>query len=398
MKSSTNSGQAKALDGIRVIDMTRYLPGSFATLMLADFGAEVIMVEKPGEGEPGRSNAPFINGVSCRHLLLQRNKKSITLDFRKPAGKEMLLKLVSSADVLIENFRPGYMASVGLDYEILGKLNQRLIYCSLSGFGQDGSYFDKAGHDINYISLAGVLGLSGSSPVPPDIPGVQMADMGGSMMGQIGILMALNARNHTGQGQYIDISFLDSAISMLSLAASAYFAEGKSYGQGEHVYTGSRAWYNVYAAKDGKYLTIGALEAKYWQRLCNYLEVPEFIDIQFDLTCQETMRKKLQQIFLGKNRDEWLQILLPLDVCASPVSEISEVFSNENTKDREMVFSVEHPVAGSIKQIGFPIKMSATPAVYKMGAPALGEHNVEICTWLGYSLEDIEVLKKHNII
>ncbi len=388
----------KALEGISIIDMSRYLPGSYTSLMLADFGAEVIMIEPPGIGEPGRSNGPFIQGVSSRHLLLNRNKKSISLDFRKPAGQEILLKLIATADILIENFRPGFMTKVGLDYESLAKINPRLIFCSLTGFGQYGSYREQAGHDLNYISLSGILGLSGSTATPPDLPGIQIADLCGSLMAQNGILMALNARNHTGQGQYIDISFLDSAISMLPLVAAPYFAEGKSFKQGEHRYTGSMAWYNVYLTKDDKYISIGALETKFWQQLCECLEVPEFIDIQFDLSRQEAMKKRLAAKFASKNRDVWMEILQPLNLCVSPVYSISEVFNDLNTKEREMVFTVEHPELGAINQIGFPIKLSATPASYNKEAPGLGANNAEYLAGLGYTQEQIEALIEQHII
>lgn len=387
-----------ALAGIRIIDMTRYLPGSFTSLTFADFGAEVIMVERPGQGEPGRTNPPFINNISARHLLLQRNKKSITLDFVKPAGKEVLLDLICTADVLIENFRPGFMAEAGLGYDDIKNINQEIIYCSLTGFGQKGPYRENAGHDINYVALAGILGVSGTKETPGSLPGVQIADLCGSLMAQIGILIALQARQRTGKGQYIDMAFLDGAISLLPLLAAAYFAEGKSYEPGQHIYTGSMAWYNIYWTKDQKLLSIGALEKKFWQSLCEFLGFPEFVAIQFDPGQQEIMKKQLQDKFLSRTRDEWMKELGPLNVCVSPVHTIAEVFNDSNTIEREMVFSVNHPQIGAIKQIGFPIKMSGTPARYRKEAPELGENNDEIFIGLGYSSEKITELKNQKII
>jgi len=388
----------KALDDLCIIDLTRYLPGSFTSMFLADFGAEVIMIESPTRGEPGRSNPPFINGVSARHLLLQRNKKSLTLDLNTSEGKEIFFKLIESADVVIENFKPGYLSKIGLDYDAAVEVNPRIIYCSLTGFGQYGPNRDIAGHDINYIGLAGILGLSGSAQNAPCLPGIQIADLCGSLMAQIGILVALMSRNKTGRGQYIDISFLDSAISLLPLIAAAYFAENRSYKQGEHIYTGSMAWYNIYLTKDHKYLTIGALETKFWHKLCEYLDVPEFKDMQFEQEQQPKMIAKLQEIFMTKTQQEWIQLLAPLNVCVGPVLEVSEVFNDPNTIEREMVFTANHPVAGEVKQIGFPIKMSYTPAAYQRGAPLLGEDNRNILISLGYSLDDIEELRKKNII
>ena len=387
-----------ALEGLRILDLSRYLPGSFASLCFADFGAEVIMIEDPKQGEPGRKNAPYIKGISARHLLLQRNKKSMSLDIRSNEGKEIFSKLLATADVVIENFKPGYLTRIGLDYTAASKINPRIIYCSLSGFGQYGERNQIAGHDINYIALAGVMGLSGSADTPPPLPGVQLADMTGSLMGQIGILLALSAREKTGRGQQVDVAFFDAAIGLLPLIAAPYFAEEKSYQPGEHIYTGSQAWYNVYPTKDNRYIAIGALETKFWHQLCDHLQVSEFKDLQWKADQQPEMKQKLQEIFRSKTQQQWQVELEPLNICCSAVRTTLEVFSDPAVIEREMVVTTLHPTVGEIKQIGFPIKLSDTPAQIRKSAPNLGESNNFILTELGYSASEIEILCQKNVL
>jgi crotonobetainyl-CoA:carnitine CoA-transferase CaiB-like acyl-CoA transferase len=261
--------------------------------------------------------------VGSRHLLLNRNKKSITLNLKKPAGKEIFLKLVQdNADVLIEQFRPGVMDRLGLGYKDLEKINPRLIYCSLTGFGQNGPYQNVAGHDINYIAIGGILGNTGEKDGPPVIPGIQIADLvGGGLYAVIGILTALVAREKTGQGQYIDISMLDGVVSLIPDAAALYFAEGQPPGRGERRLTGGLPQYQVYRTKDGKYLAVGALEEKFWANLCHGIGKPEWaekIPRENDPRCAE-IKKEMAEIFLTKTRKEWIDILMFRDTCVAPV-------------------------------------------------------------------------------
>lgn len=386
-----------ALEGIRILDLSRYLPGSVTSLGLADFGAEVIMIENPATGgEPGRRNAPYINGVSARHLMLQRNKKSLTLDLKSPDDQLILRKLLETADVVLENFQAGFLQALGLDYAAAEKINPRIIYCSLSGYNRQGSAAGQAGHDLNYLASAGLLSLAGSPGTPPPIPGVQIADLSGALLAQTGILIALSARDKTGRGQEINIAFNESAMSLLPLIAAAYFAEDKVYQPGEHLYTGGMAWYNVYAASDGRYLAVGALEPKFWHKLCDTLGVPEFKALQFEADQQAAMRGKLQSIFSTKTQAVWLAELTPLNICVNAVRTVGEALDDADAAP-EMIYPAAHPVAGSIRQIRSPIKLSRTPASERMPAPALGEHNREILMLLGYSPEDINRFEARHL-
>ncbi len=387
----------QALEGVRVLDLTRYLPGSFATMFLADLGAEVIMIEQPGKGEPGRAASPKVKGISMRHLLLQRNKRSMTLNLNTGEGCRIFLELVKKADVVVENFRPGYLQKRGLDYPLVAKINPGIVYCSLSGFGHSGSKQEVAGHDLNYMGWSGVLGLGGNAENPA-VPGIQMADMSGSMMGIIGILTALYAKQQSGRGQYIDVAFLDSVVSLLPLAASEYFAEGKSYGPGEHLYAGSMAWYNVYRTKDGRHLTLGTVEKKFWETLCDTLGLPEYKAAQFDRQKQDELKERFTQIFSTRTLAEWMELLQPLNLCSGPVLTVAEVFQDSHTAERGMVYETEHPQAGRVLQIGCPIHFSETPARYRLPAPGLGEHTADILEGLGYRPEEIQELSAGGII
>ena len=388
-----------ALEGVRVLDLTRLLPGSFTSLILGDNGAEVIMVENPAGGDPGRKSPPFIQGLSARHLMLNRNKKSITLNLKSKRGQKLLLELVKTADILVENFRPGVMDKLGIGYTCLKEVNPRLIYCSITGYGQTGSARDLPGHDVNYISQAGILGLTASQGDSLPLPGVQIADLGGgSLMAVIGILLALTVKRQTGEGQYLDIAMVDGITSWLPLVAAEYLAGGKAPGSGEHPYAGPLACYNTYRTKDNRYLALGALEPKFWVNLCRRLGLEEFIPIQKDPDHQEKMKAYLKGKFSSRSLDEWIAEFEHEDVCLTPVLRIDEALSDPRVSERQMVFQVEHPVAGPIRQLGFPIKLSVTPAEYRLGAPLLGEHNGEVFTAIGLQPSDLEALRQEGVI
>jgi len=392
----------RPLEGIKILDLTRLLPGPYGTMLLGDLGAEVIKIEEPEQGDYARWNPPQINGVGSRHLLLNRNKKSITLNLKKPAGKEIFLKLVQdNADVLIEQFRPGVMDRLGLGYKDLEKINPRLIYCSLTGFGQNGPYQNFAGHDINYIAIGGILGNTGEKDGPPVIPGIQIADLvGGGLYAVIGILTALVAREKTGQGQYIDISMLDGVVSLIPDAAALYFAEGQPPGRGERRLTGGLPQYQVYRTKDGKYLAVGALEEKFWANLCHGIGKPEWaekIPRENDPRCAE-IKKEMAEIFLTKTRQEWIDLLMFRDTCVAPVLTLEETFQDPQVLYRNMLVEIDHPRAGKIKQIGLPLKFSATPGEVYNPAPEIGEHTEEILKKLGYPEEKVKELRKEGVI
>ncbi|MCL6447641.1 MAG: CoA transferase [Armatimonadetes bacterium] len=387
------------LEGIKVLDLTRLLPGPFCSLLLADFGAEVIKVEQPGPGDYIRWYPPLVQDTGGIFLLLNRNKKSLTLNLGTAKGKEIFYRLVREADVVLEGFRPGVAKKLGIDYETVKDLNPGVVYCSLSGYGQDGPYAAKPGHDINYLGYAGVLGITGRAGEAPAVPGVQIADIGGgALMAAIGILLALMARRQTGRGQFVDIAMLDGVISWLPTVAGSFFVDGIVPGPGETRLTGRYACYDVYRTKDGRYVSLGALELHFWEKLCRFLGKEEYVKWQFVDEKQDELRAFLREQFLLRSRDEWVEIFQQIDTCGGPVYNLAEVFADPQVLHRRMVFTLEHPRLGKIKQLGFPIKLSATPAQVRLAPPEPGEHTGEILTGLGYSPADLDALRKEGII
>jgi crotonobetainyl-CoA:carnitine CoA-transferase CaiB-like acyl-CoA transferase len=392
----------RPLEGIKILDLTRLLPGPYGTMLLGDLGAEVIKIEEPERGDYARWNPPQINGVGSRHLLLNRNKKSLTLNLKDLEGKAVLRRMVEQgADVLIEQFRPGVMDRLGVGYKDLEKVNPRIIYCSLTGYGQDGPYRDLAGHDLNYIGIAGVLGLTGQKGGSPVIPGIQIADLvGGGLYAVIGILSALMARQKTGRGQYVDISMLDGVVSLLPDSAALYFAEGKAPRAGERRLGGGLPQYQVYQTQDEKYLAVGALEEKFWANLCRLigkLEWGEKIPGEGEPRCEE-IQGELARIFRTKTQKEWLGLLMDEDTCVTAVQSLDEVFSDPHVRSRQMLVETTHPKAGRVRQIGVPIKFSETPGEIRRPAPEIGEHTEEILGELGYAQEEIDRLRKMGVI
>ncbi|HXZ36623.1 MAG TPA: CaiB/BaiF CoA-transferase family protein [Thermodesulfobacteriota bacterium] len=392
----------RPLEGITILDLTRLLPGPYGTMLLGDLGAEVIKIEEPEQGDYARWYPPHINQVGSRHLLLNRNKKSITLNLKKPEGRSILLKMVEKgADVLIEQFRPGVMDRLGVGYKDLEKVNSRLVYCALTGFGQDGPYRDLAGHDINYIGIGGILGITGPKGGPPALPGTQIADLvAGGLYAVIGILTALMGRLKTGRGQFVDVSMLDGVVSLIPDSAALFFAEGESPRMGERRLTGGLPQYQTYRTKEGKYLAVGALEDKFWANLARALGKPDWaqrVPKEKEPRTQE-IKEEMIRIFLTKTRQEWLDILMKEDTCVTAVHSLEETFSDPHVLHRNMLVEVPHPKAGRIRQIGVPIKFSETPGEVLTPAPEIGEHTEEILKGLGYNQQSIERLRKEGVI
>lgn len=353
------------LAGVKVLDLTRLLPGGYCTLLLADLGAEVLKVEEPGRGDYIRWMPPLVGGVGAGHLALNRNKHSLTLNLKAEEGRRIFHRLAEGADVVVEGFRPGVAARLAIDYDRLEALNPRLVYCSISGYGQTGPYKDLVGHDVNYIGIGGVLSLTGPQNQPPAVPGVQIADVGGGgLMAAVGILAALLARGRTGRGDYVDVAMLDGVVSWLSIHAQAYFVEGRSPKRGNARLTGGYACYNVYETSDGKYLTIGALEEHFWRNLCLKLGREDFVKDQFTPgERQREMIAHLRKVFREKSRDEWFNALRDAEVCCGPVNELDEVFRDPQVLHRSMVRELDHPTLGRIKEVGTPLKLSGVSAV-----------------------------------
>lgn len=317
-------------------------------------------------------------------------------------GQQIFYKLAETADVIVEQFRPGVVKELGIDYETISKINPRIVYCSITGYGQDGPYRDFAGHDINYIGVSGVASITRNRDTKkPIVPGVQIGDMfGGGLHAVIGILVALIAREKTGRGQYIDISMMDGTLSFLPMILSAYLVDNVKQDPSRLNLSGGFAHYYIYECKDGKYITVGALEPKFYTNLLKVLgikETPKADADSGDKSSQDLMFEEIKRIFLTKDRDTWLEELRNVDTCVGPLNEIWEVEDDPQVKHREMIIEVPIGDGETMKQIGFPIKMSDTPASVQFIAPSMGTHTEEILKGLNYSDEEIQELKKRKL-
>lgn len=387
------------LEGVRILDLSMYLPGPFCTQMLADFGAEVIKVEELG-GEWGRRVYPVIGDKSTLFYAVNRGKKSIAIDLKTDEGKAIFFDLARHADVIVEQFRPGVMERLGLGYEKLDKVNPRLIYCSVSGYGHSGPLQYEAGHDLNYLSLAGVTGLTGTRD-RPGMSGVQIADLaGGSMQAVSAILLALLAREKTGRGQYCDVAMMDGAISLLVYSLAEWSGQGTLPECNRGILTGGYACYQIYATADNEFVSLGAVEAKFWQRFCERIGRPEYIPYQWDSSRQDEILADIQAVMAEKTRQEWVEYFADADICFTPVLNLQEMTQHPQVKDRDMIVLMEN-VQGSGKNMmltGCPIKLSYTPAVVKTVFPELGEHTDAVLQEIGYSPQEIASLKEQKIL
>ena len=400
-----------ALDGIKILELTRVGPGAFCTMMLADMGAEVLKIEAPPSGKLAGSGASP-KPEDARKLatsFTNRNKKSMTLNLKDPAGQAILRELVKRYDVLVEGFRPGVMQRLGGDYETLKKLNPRLVYCALSGYGQDGPYRDYPAHDLNYLSLAGVANLIGSPEGPPAIPLNIVADYAGATMhGVAGIMFALFARERTGEGQFVDVSYLDTTISLLAATPNVrdYFADDVTTARGKGIFGGEYAYYGFYETKDRKMISIGCTEPWLWENLCDAIDRPDLKDcrmkpVDFSAPVTERhgyARAELQSLFLTKTRDQWFDLLTKADVCIGKVYDVPEVFQDPQVRHRQMAVDLDHPVAGKVTQAGIAVKLSGTPGSIRSFAPALGQNTEEVLGALGYSAARIAELREKRVV
>ncbi|OLO36968.1 carnitine dehydratase [Alkalihalophilus pseudofirmus] len=382
------------LENIRVLDLSRLLPGPFCTLTLADFGADVIKVEDPKVGDYARWNEPQVEGQNHMFLSLNRNKRSVTLDLKSEKGKQLFKQLVETSDILVESFRPGVMDRLGLGYETLKEINPKLIYCAITGFGQTGPYSQYPGHDINYLSYAGLLGQQGEQNRKPVSSSTQIADIGGgAQMATNGILLALLERHNSGKGQFVDISMLDGSVSWLQTLLPDYLATKNLPERGESVLNGGLACYEIYETKDDRFLSVGALEPKFWVEFCKVIEREDLIPLlEAPLEQQNQMKKDIQSILKQKTLEEWTAIFEGVDACVAPLLNFDEVAENPQVVHRQLIQEIYDPKLGKIQQIGVPIKLSETPGEIRFQAPKLGEHNSEVFAELGYSSEEIKEL------
>ncbi len=385
------------LSDVRVLDLSRLLPGGFCSLLMADLGAEVLKVEDTGMGDYVRWAPPFHEGVedsakSGMYIGLNRGKRSIRLNLKEEGGREALLRLVRDYDVLLESFRPGVLDRLGVGYEVLKAENPGLVYCAISGYGQDGPNRDRSGHDMNYLGLNGVLGITGDAGGPPVQSGAQIADLGGgALMAAFGIMAALHERRSSGEGQFVDISMTDGAMSWLGMLAGKHFADGSVMKRGDNELAGSIICYRPYAASDG-WVTLGALEPKFWKAWCDGVERPDLVEHQFQPPGSDP-HKEVEEIFASRTRDEWREFASVHDCCLEPVLELDEAINSELTAAREMVVEIAQPGAEKpVRGIGNPVKLSRTPGEVGAPAPLLGEHTEEVLAAAGYSAEEIESL------
>ena len=382
------------LEGLRILDLTRLLPGDYCTLLLADLGADVIKVEQPGRGDYIRWVPPLVDGEGAAHRALNRGKRSITLDLGQPGGVALLKRLGADADALVESLRPGIMERLGVGYGVLAEANPRLVYCSLTGYGQDGPYSQLAGHDINYMGYAGLLHATGELQGPPVLPAVQVADFGGGMAAAVGILAALREASATGRGREVDVSMFDVVVSWGAVLSSWYLATGSVPERGRMPLSGGLACYRVYAAGDGKYLAVGALEPQFWRHLCVMLGLREFIDVQMDPSRQGEIATRLTQVFSTRSRDEWVEELADLDTCVGPVNDVSEALTDPHAAQRGMLATANGTPVGP----GPTIKVSGHEVGDARPAPSLGEHTDEVLEALGLGPEEISTLRTSGVL
>ncbi|HEX9039200.1 MAG TPA: CaiB/BaiF CoA-transferase family protein [Ktedonobacterales bacterium] len=379
------------LAGIRVLDLTRLLPGPYAGQTLAELGADVIKIEELGIGDGSRVMAPLVNGVGVGFLATNRGKRSAALNLKTPGGRDALLRLADSADILLEGFRPGTLARLGLGYETLQARNPRLIICALTGYGQNGPYVQRAGHDLNYLGYAGVLSHMGRPDAGSHVPGVQFADVaGGAMMAVIGMLAALVARGMTGRGQVVDVAMLDGSMALAPFLMAGVASGLAEVGPGSGLITGALPGYNIYETADGRYVTLGALEPKFWAEFCRRAGRPDLIPRHYprDEADAQTTIAALAALFRTKTRADWLALLEDADTCLGPVSSAEEALADPQVRARGVF--VED--ADGTRRLRTVPLLSDTPPRLLSPAPRLGEHTAALLTEVGYSVDEIAAL------
>lgn len=401
------------LEGIKIIELVHLPPGELCTMILGDLGADIVKVEAlpqasgRGAGLLAGKDADVLKSAAAYNAL-NRNKKSIRINSKSEEGRQVFYRLMKNADVIVEGFRPGAVKRMGVDYETVKRLNPRIVYCSLSGYGQDGPYSQFPGHDINYISIAGALNLIGQSGRSPAIPLNFIADFAGaSLHGAIGILAALFAREKTGRGQYVDISYTDSVITLMTFFLQNYLGTGLNFPRGEWALAGAYPYYQTYVTGDNKRISLGCVEPWFWENLCDVIERPDlkpftcniFLHMQKpDDPNWNRVKEELSKIFLTKTRDEWFDLLNKNNVPAGKVYSLDEVVSDPQLLHRGMILEIDHPKLGKIRHPGIAIKLSETPGKVRSFAPYSGEHTEEVLSSAGYTGADLEQLRNAGAI
>lgn len=377
-----------SLKGVKVLDLSRMLPGPYCSMILADHGADVIAIERKNTRDAGL----FFHS-------LYRNKRHMTLNLKSDEGVRIFYHLAKETDIIIEGFRPGVVKRLGIDYEVVKTKNPKIIYCSISGYGQFGERREQPGHDVNYMSTAGILGLIGEKKKPPVIPGIQIADIaGGSMNAVIGILLALYARDRLGIGQYIDISMTDGILGMLTLTNHFSELNHKLPVASDGLLSHRYACYNTYETKDGRYVCLGAVEYKFWKKLCDYINRSDLVEFQYNEERKGEVIKIFRELFLSKTYKEWQVELDPLGVCFSGIKNLAEVVVDQTFKDREMIIDSVNEFGEHRKSFGIPVKLSETPGSIRKNGVAFGVDTKSILLDFGYSEKQIEKLFSTNVV
>ena len=389
----------QALSNLKILDFSTLVPGPFATMMLADLGANVLRVESPTRPDMIRAMGPFSDGTSTAHAVLNRSKRSIGLDLKNPAAVAMVKKLVASYDIIVEQFRPGVMDRLGVGFETLREINPKLIYCSITGYGQTGPNRDRAGHDNNYLSLSGLNGYSGRDSNRTPIMGMPLADLaGGSLHSVVGILAAVNQRTQTGRGQHVDISMTDAIFGMSSMFGSHFLAGNQEPKSGTTTLNGG-TFYDYYLTADGRNLSIGSLEPQFFNQLCVTLGLESFVDLgsKPDAESQQKFKQLLEATIVTKSLADWVDIFKDKDACVEPVLTLAEACESEQIKQRDLIVSVDTYDGAVQNQIGTAIKLSDSPSKYGLGGCPLGYHNQSVMEELGMSEHEMDAATKSGM-
>lgn len=390
---------AGPLTGLKVLDFSTLLPGPYATLVLADMGAEVLRIVSGSRPDLVELMPPFLPGTKIASSVawLGRGKRSMTLNLKDERGIKIIHQLISDYDIIIEQFRPGVMKKLGLDYPSLKEVNPSIIYGSLTGYGQSGPQYMRAGHDINYIARSGLMSYSGRKESGPSLTGMQIADVASGANNMIiGILAAVLHRKNTGQGQYIDISMMDGVVAFNALSGAGVLAGGEEPGI-EGIILNGGSLYDFYETKDGKYISFGGLEPQFFSAFCKAVDCPELIDGGVMPKDIKSAKEKVSQIFKSRNRDEWADVFKDVDACVEPVLTLSEAFDDSHVKERGLIVELQTPDGGTVKQVATPIKFSETKPEYgKAGLPG-GTETKEVLLETGYSDADIDEFKKTGL-
>ncbi len=391
------------LEGIKVVDLSRLAPGPYCSMLLGDLGADVLLVEAPaGAIQGGFGGGGGDDAAAQRrraHNALARNKRSIVVNLKEEAGRHIVRQLAADADVFLEGFRPGVTERLGVGYDQIRHANPRIVYCSLSGYGQSGPYHDMVGHDINYISVGGALAGIGRPEAKPSIPYNTIADFaGGGLMSAFAILAALIARDRTGKGQYVDMAMSDGVLYLLASQTGGVLAGGDPPRPGARGLGGGSPHYDVYECADGKYVSLGSLEPQFWAALCDVAGRPDMKAHEFDGEGHQEFAEHLTRMFKTKTRDEWFKELRGIELCVAPVLDVAEALANEHNRARQMVVDVNDPQVGVVRQVGIGPKFSETPGRVRTTAPAPGQHTDAVLKSIGYAAADIASLRERGVI